>query len=75
MLFGAHELPYHEETVEYVVISEQPYGGWEYSTGAMTDRKLAWERLERMRGRWPDQRHRLGIRVTTVVFEVLPEEP
>lgn len=71
---GTHDLPYHRETVKYIVISEQPYGGWEYSTSYMDDQQKGQERLARVRTNHPDQRHRLGIQVTTVEFDVLPEE-
>lgn len=75
MKLGFTELPYHHQTVEYVVISEQPYGGWEYSTGNIPNREQADTRLAQKREKHPDQEHRLAIRVTTTVLEVLPEHP
>jgi hypothetical protein len=74
MKLGTHELPYRDETVEYVVISEQPYGAWEYSSSATEDRQEGLWRLERRRSKHPDQQHRLGVRTTAVHFDVLPEE-
>jgi hypothetical protein len=71
---GDHELPYHHETVEYVVISEQPYGGWEYSSSGTEDPQESRRRLALARTNRPDQQHRLGVRTTTVHFDVLPDE-
>jgi hypothetical protein len=71
---GTHELPFRDERVEYVVISEQPYGGWEYSSGPTGDLQEGIRKLALRRTNLPDQQHRLGVRVTTVTFDVLPED-